>query len=138
MKTKNTMQLKVLINNRAKATVVSSQLIMLQSASWLPVGNRPLLETVLAEKLETILFRNAATARTHGFYDVYELWWVKRELIDSVASGAALVVTCEKHNSLGAIGWRTSHRGHAHRPGAQPNMRKIRGGALMHLINNLW
>ena len=62
------------------------------------------LETVLAEKLETILSRNVATTRIRDFYDIYELWWVKRELVDSVALGAALVATCEKRNSLGVIG----------------------------------
>ncbi len=64
------------------------------------------LETVLAEKLETILSRNVATTRIRDFYDVYELWRVKRELVDSVTLGAALVATCEKRNSLGAIGRR--------------------------------
>lgn len=61
------------------------------------------LETVLAEKLETIFSRSTTTTRIRDFYDVYELWHVKRATIDEALLGEALSATCEKRNSWMAI-----------------------------------
>ena len=61
------------------------------------------LETVLAEKIETVLARNVATTRMRDFYDIYELWRVKRKTVDVDVLQEALVATCEKRNSWGAI-----------------------------------
>ena len=61
------------------------------------------LETVLAEKIETILARNVATTRIRDFYDVYELWHIKRDSVDKRTLGEALEATCDKRNSQKAI-----------------------------------
>lgn len=61
------------------------------------------LETVLAEKIETIFSRNVATTRIRDFYDVYELWRIKGSVVDCCVFGQALAATCEKRNSWGAI-----------------------------------
>lgn len=61
------------------------------------------LETVLAEKIETVLARNVATTRVRDFYDIYELWRVKRDAVDMDVLREALVATCERRNSRGAI-----------------------------------
>lgn len=61
------------------------------------------LETILAEKLETVLFRNVATTRIRDFYDVYELWKVKGGSCDVAVLRQALEATCRKRNSSEAI-----------------------------------
>lgn len=61
------------------------------------------LETVLAEKIETVLTRNVATTRIRDFYDVYELWHVKQDVLDWPTLSEALAATCNKRNSLGAL-----------------------------------
>lgn len=61
------------------------------------------LETVLAEKVETVLSRNVATTRIRDFYDVYELWRIKGNVINCCVLREALSATCEKRNSWGAI-----------------------------------
>lgn len=61
------------------------------------------LETVLAEKLETVLSRNTATTRIRDFYDVFELWRVKRDICNAKTLKAALVATCEKRNSTAIL-----------------------------------
>lgn len=66
------------------------------------------IETVLAEKLETVLSRNVATTRIRDFYDVYELWRVKGGSCDASTLGAALAATCEKRNSIDAAMRRSS------------------------------
>lgn len=62
------------------------------------------VETIMAEKLETVLSRNVATTRPRDFYDIYELWRVRRDTIDPDILGDALVSTCAKRNSSDVIG----------------------------------
>lgn len=64
------------------------------------------LETVLAEKGETILSRSVANTRIRDFYDVYELWRLKSDKVDAGTLGAALFATCEKRNSVAVMGSR--------------------------------
>lgn len=59
------------------------------------------METVLAEKLETILARGIASTRPRDFYDVYELW--KLRGCDARGLRPALVATCERRGSTGAL-----------------------------------
>lgn len=57
------------------------------------------LETVLAEKLETVLSRGTDNTRIRDFYDLYELWHVKKSRCDKKVLGRALAATCNKRNS---------------------------------------
>ena len=61
------------------------------------------LETIMAEKLETVLSRNVATTRPRDFYDIYELWSIKYDVIRPDVLVSALVATCTKRNSLDII-----------------------------------
>lgn len=60
-------------------------------------------ETILAEKVEAILSRNVSTTRIRDFYDVYELWRLKADLIDLRTFGLALSLTCVHRNSALAM-----------------------------------
>ena len=61
------------------------------------------IETVLAEKLETVVSRGVANTRPRDFYDVHVLLGVKRSDIDMETLRNALASTCEKRNSQAAI-----------------------------------
>ena len=52
------------------------------------------LETVLAEKLETVVSRGVTNTRPRDFYDIYTLWKLR---------GSALEQTATKRGSLGVI-----------------------------------
>lgn len=70
-------------------------------------GTAPIMaystETILAEKVEAILSRNVSTTRIRDFYDVYELWRLKANLIDLRTFGLALSSTCVHRNSALAM-----------------------------------
>lgn len=61
------------------------------------------IETVLAEKLETVVSRGVANTRPRDFYDIHVLLGVKRSDIDMGTLRNALASTCEKRNSQAAI-----------------------------------
>lgn len=61
------------------------------------------IETVLAEKLETVVSRGVANTRPRDFYDIHVLLGVKRSDIDMGMLRNALASTCEKRNSQAAI-----------------------------------
>jgi hypothetical protein len=61
------------------------------------------IETVLAEKLETVVSRGVANTRPRDFYDIHVLLGVKRSDVDMGMLKNALVSTCEKRNSQAAI-----------------------------------
>ena len=61
------------------------------------------IETVLAEKLETVVSRGVANTRPRDFYDIHVLLGVKRSDIDMETLRNALASTCEKRNSQAAI-----------------------------------
>ena len=61
------------------------------------------IETVLAEKLETVVSRGVANTRPRDFYDIHVLLRVKRSDIDMETLRNALASTCEKRNSQAAI-----------------------------------
>jgi len=56
------------------------------------------LETVLAEKIETVLSRGVLNTRLRDFYDIYILQQVETR-IDRKILAAALAATCNKRNS---------------------------------------
>lgn len=57
------------------------------------------LETVLAEKLETVLSRGIANTRPRDYYDLYILWTLRREECDIVTLKSALMHTVAKRGS---------------------------------------
>lgn len=61
------------------------------------------LETVLAEKIETIISRNVGNTRIRDFYDVYELWRLRRDKCKISTLREAVEATSAKRGSDGAI-----------------------------------
>ena len=61
------------------------------------------IETVLAEKLETVVSRGVANTRLRDFYDIYVLLGVKRNEINMEILRNALAPPCEKRSSQAAI-----------------------------------
>lgn len=62
------------------------------------------LETVLAEKLETLIFRGVANTRMRDFYDIYALETLQSHNIDYAILGRAFLNTSRKRNSLRKAG----------------------------------
>ena len=58
------------------------------------------IETVLAEKLETVISRGTANTRLRDFYDLYILQQEESVSIDLMKLGMALEATCRKRESL--------------------------------------
>lgn len=62
------------------------------------------LETVLAEKIQTILVRERANTRMRDFYDVYTLLNIYGQRIDKAVLKAAYEATCRKRGSTSLFG----------------------------------
>lgn len=58
------------------------------------------IETILAEKYESIIKRNIATTRMRDFYDVYTLYELKKEEIDYKILSEAIGKTARKRSSI--------------------------------------
>ncbi len=58
------------------------------------------LETILAEKYESIIKRNISTTRMRDFYDIYSLYTLKEKAIDFETLRTAVIRTATKRNSL--------------------------------------
>ncbi len=61
------------------------------------------IETVLAEKLETVVSRGVTNTRLRDFYDIHVLLGVRRNDINMETLRNALASTCEKRNSQAVI-----------------------------------
>lgn len=61
------------------------------------------LETVLAEKLETIVSRNVTNTRMRDFYDIYILQQLYREQLSASVLWKALVATAKKRGTTEQI-----------------------------------
>lgn len=61
------------------------------------------IETILAEKVETILRRSVLNTRPRDFYDVYILMGTRRHMINKDIFTAALTATSQKRMSLTAL-----------------------------------
>lgn len=61
------------------------------------------LETVLAEKCETIIRRNIETTRLRDFYDIYTLYSLKKEVINWDVFKAAMLATASHRDSTELI-----------------------------------
>lgn len=57
------------------------------------------LETILAEKLETIIARGIANTRPRDFYDVHVLWKLNRNKCDLALLHSAIEATCKHRGS---------------------------------------
>ncbi len=57
------------------------------------------LETILAEKYETIIRRNITTTRMRDFYDLYTLYKLKKDEIDYKILKEAIERTSDKRGS---------------------------------------
>ena len=79
------------------------------------------LETILAEKVETILRRSVLNTRPRDFYDVYIIVKIKRKAIKTKTFMAALKATSERRGSLQALQDRDRILGTIH---SDPTMRQ--------------
>ena len=61
------------------------------------------VETILAEKIETIISRSDQNTRPRDYYDVYIIWKLKRDEIDFSKLNKALVATANKRGSQGLL-----------------------------------
>lgn len=61
------------------------------------------LETILAEKYESIIKRNIATTRMRDFYDLYTLYNLKKEEIDIKTLKLAILNTSTTRESVGIL-----------------------------------
>ena len=57
-------------------------------------------ETILAEKIQTILSRSILNSRSKDFYDVYIIYKLKWDEIDVLLLKEAFAKTCEYRNTL--------------------------------------
>lgn len=57
------------------------------------------LETILSEKIETIISRNIVNTRPRDFYDIYILYKLKGNECNMAILGKALNITAEKRGS---------------------------------------
>lgn len=58
------------------------------------------LETLLAEKLQTVLARGTLNTRMRDFYDLYELTSIYKDKVDQPVLKSAFQATCKKRNTL--------------------------------------
>ena len=61
------------------------------------------LETILAEKLQTVLARGVLNTRMRDYYDIYTLTKIYKKSIDRSVLRDAFKATCKKRDSLGLI-----------------------------------
>lgn len=61
------------------------------------------LETILAEKYETIIKRNIATTRMRDYYDLYSLYHLRKDEVDFEVLKQAIFATAAKRKSLSFI-----------------------------------
>ena len=65
------------------------------------------LETILAEKLETVVSRGVNSTRPRDYYDIHVLWRLRGSDCDGATLRDALAATCEKRGSAKAMDrWR--------------------------------
>ena len=61
------------------------------------------IETILAEKYESIIKRNISTTRMRDFYDLYSLYHLRKEEIDFDVLKQAILSTARKSDSISFI-----------------------------------
>ena len=58
------------------------------------------METVIADKFETIISRNIDTTRARDFYDIYILWTTQQQNFDKKVLGQAILKKFEYRGSI--------------------------------------
>lgn len=58
------------------------------------------METIIADKFETIISRNVDTTRARDFYDIYILWTTQQQNFDKELLGQAIEKKCEYRGSM--------------------------------------
>ena len=58
------------------------------------------METVIADKFETIISRNIDTTRARDFYDIYILWTTQQQNFDKEVLGQAILKKFEYRGSI--------------------------------------
>ena len=61
------------------------------------------IETILAEKYESVIKRNISTTRMRDFYDLYSLYHLRKEEIDFGVLKQAILSTARKRDSISFI-----------------------------------
>ena len=61
------------------------------------------IETILAEKYESVIKRNISTTRMRDFYDLYSLYHLRKEEIDFDVLKQAILSTARKRDSISFI-----------------------------------
>lgn len=98
-RTKNPMKLDITTGDAITPRVIEYAYPCMFSEEKINVLAYP-LETILAEKYESIIKRNIATTRMRDFYDLYTLYRLKEKKIDEEALKKAVERTAARRNSL--------------------------------------
>ena len=98
-KTKNPMKLDLTTGDAITPSEIEYSYPCIFSKEAIKIMAYP-LETVLAEKYETIIRRNITTTRMRDFYDLYTLYNLKKEEIDYGILKEAIKRTSSKRQSL--------------------------------------
>ena len=61
------------------------------------------METVIADKFETIISRNIDTTRARDFYDIYILWTTQQQNFDKELLGQAILKKFEYRGSMNKL-----------------------------------
>jgi len=72
---------------------------LLMEERWISIYSYN-LETILAEKIETVLFRGVLNTRSKDFYDIYKLSKLRGIEIDYSLCKKALIATMERRESI--------------------------------------
>ena len=86
-------QLKDLVRNLSKETGIEAHVLIRKFIMAYPI------ETVLAEKLETLIARSVTNTRMRDFYDIHVLLNSKKQEIDYAMLQKALSATSSKRES---------------------------------------
>ena len=97
-KTKNTMKLDLTTGDAITPREIEYTYPCIFSKEDIKIMAYP-LETILAEKYETIIRRNITTTRMRDFYDLYTLYKLKKDEIDYKILKEAIERTSDKRGS---------------------------------------
>lgn len=75
---------------------------LLMEERWISIYSYN-LETILAEKIETVLFRGILNTRSRDFYDIYKLSKLRGNDIDYSLCKKALIATMERRESINIL-----------------------------------
>jgi len=85
--------------DRITPHAIEYQYKLLMEERWISIYSYN-LETILAEKIETVLFRGVLNTRSRDFYDIYKLSKLRGIGIDYSLCKKALIATMERRESI--------------------------------------